>query len=82
VVPPEYIAPEVILGVGYTTAVDWWALGILIYKFLTGYPPFRHDYDGEVYKQFVSSPHLTPVLKQAANAALESSGERLLSPKN
>ncbi|KAK4096035.1 kinase-like protein [Parathielavia hyrcaniae] len=43
---PQYIAPEVICGGGYTTAVDWWALGILIYEFLTGYPPFQY---GDVY---------------------------------
>ncbi|KAG7289871.1 hypothetical protein NEMBOFW57_006248 [Staphylotrichum longicolle] len=41
---PEYLAPEVIYGKGYTTAVDWWALGILIYEFLTGYPPFKRDH--------------------------------------
>ncbi len=54
---PEYIAPEVIYEKGYTTAVDWWALGILIYEFLTGYPPFGHGHAFEIYKQFVSSPH-------------------------
>ncbi|UZP37698.1 hypothetical protein NXS19_005514 [Fusarium pseudograminearum] len=35
---PEYLAPEVIQNKGHTGAVDWWALGILIYEFLTGYP--------------------------------------------
>jgi protein kinase A len=29
---PEYLAPEVIQSKGHTTAVDWWALGILIYS--------------------------------------------------
>lgn len=48
---PEYLAPEVIHNKGHTTAVDWWALGILIYEFLTGYPPFWHSNPIEIYKQ-------------------------------
>ena len=48
---PEYLAPEVIHNKGHTTAVDWWALGILIYEFLTGYPPFWHQSPIEIYKQ-------------------------------
>lgn len=48
---PEYLAPEVIQNKGHTTAVDWWALGILIYEFLTGYPPFYHNNPMEIYKQ-------------------------------
>jgi serine/threonine protein kinase len=54
---PEYLAPEVIHNKGHTTAVDWWALGILIYEFLTGYPPFWHQNPIEIYKQYVPSPH-------------------------
>ena len=50
---PEYLAPEVIHNKGHTTAVDWWALGILVYEFLTGYPPFWHQNPIEIYKQYV-----------------------------
>jgi serine/threonine protein kinase len=50
---PEYLAPEVIQSKGHTTAVDWWALGILIYEFLTGFPPFWNPNPIEIYKQCV-----------------------------
>lgn len=38
----EYMAPEMIRGKAYNQAVDWWALGALIYEMVTGYPPFTH----------------------------------------
>ncbi|XP_058719152.1 cAMP-dependent protein kinase catalytic subunit PRKX isoform X2 [Poecile atricapillus] len=34
---PEYLAPEVIQSKGHGRAVDWWALGILIFEMLSGY---------------------------------------------
>ena len=40
---PEYLAPEVILGKGYGTASDYFALGILLYELLDGETPFADD---------------------------------------
>lgn len=54
---PEYLAPEVIQNKGHTTAVDWWALGILLHEFVTGYPPFWHQNPLEIYKQYALLTH-------------------------
>ncbi len=41
----EYISPEEINGTGHNQMIDWWALGVLLYEFLVGTPPFFHKND-------------------------------------
>lgn len=50
---PEYLAPEIILSKGYNKAVDWWALGVLIYEMVAGYPPFYAEQPILIYEKIV-----------------------------
>lgn len=57
---PEYLAPEIILSRGYAHAVDWWALGVLIYEMRTGYAPFYDQNQMEMYKKIVEGKIVFP----------------------
>lgn len=59
---PEYLAPEIISNVGHTLAVDWWALGILIFELLTGDPPFVADDPMELYQLILRGTFAYPSL--------------------
>jgi len=45
----EYLAPEIIQSKGHGRAVDWWALGVLIYEMLAGYPPYFDESPFGIY---------------------------------
>ena len=40
---PEYLAPEMVKVRGHGKAVDWWALGVLLYEMVVGAAPFIID---------------------------------------
>lgn len=42
-----YRAPEILLGVSYTAAIDMWSLGCIAFELLSGYPlfPGHSEYD-------------------------------------
>jgi serum/glucocorticoid-regulated kinase 2 len=48
---PEYLAPEIVTGVGHDKAVDWWSLGILLYELTVGIPPFYSQNVNEMYNK-------------------------------
>lgn len=51
---PEYLAPEMIQTKGHGKSVDWWALGILIFEMLAGYPPFYDDTPYGIYQKVLA----------------------------
>ncbi|XJO72278.1 hypothetical protein BDV3_003416 [Batrachochytrium dendrobatidis] len=52
---PDYLAPEIIQSKGYSRAVDWWALGVLIFEMVAGYPPFYHEEHMKIYENILAS---------------------------
>ena len=57
---PDYLAPEIILNEGHDKAVDYWALGVLIYEMVAGMPPFYADDPMEVYEKILSATMMIP----------------------
>jgi serine/threonine protein kinase len=51
---PEYLAPEIIQSKGHNKGVDWWAIGILIYEMLAGFPPFYDENPYGIYQKILA----------------------------
>jgi protein kinase A len=72
---PEYMAPEILQGRGYTHDVDWWAFGILVYEMNWGVPPFEGQTQIQLFQKIQSGvvvypPHFSKELKQMVGGFL------------
>jgi len=47
---PGYLAPEILLSKQYGKEIDLWAIGVITYILLCGYPPFGENSDDEVIR--------------------------------
>lgn len=56
----EYMAPEVVQGLDYGAAVDWWSLGALGVDLLTGAPPFTGNNNAKIQEKIVKSKLALP----------------------
>ncbi|KYO46822.1 serine/threonine-protein kinase greatwall [Alligator mississippiensis] len=50
---PDYLAPELLLAKPHGSAVDWWALGVCLFEFLTGIPPFNDETPQQVFQNIL-----------------------------
>ena len=51
---PDYIAPEVIQGKDVSKSVDWWAVGVIAYEFMTGNLPFNDDSPEKIFSNIIN----------------------------
>ncbi|XP_024887712.1 uncharacterized protein LOC112464763 isoform X1 [Temnothorax curvispinosus] len=80
---PDYMAPEIIKGLKYNQAVDWWSYGVLLYEMLTGQSPFSGCDEDELFWSICNErPFIPRYLSQEATDILiclleKDSGKRL-----
>lgn len=53
---PEYLAPEILENKGHGKAVDWWALGTLLFEMMSGLPPFYDTNVQRMYHKILHEP--------------------------
>lgn len=79
---PEYMAPEIILNTGYNQAVDWYALGIMLFELIYGRPPFMDKDPIQIMKQVTSKKILFPKdFDQSAKSLIKHLTEKDLSKR-
>ncbi|XP_058074541.1 protein kinase PINOID 2 [Magnolia sinica] len=52
----EYLAPEVISGMGHGSAVDWWTLGVFLFELLYGRTPFKGENNEKTLINIIKQP--------------------------
>ncbi|XP_012525753.1 uncharacterized protein LOC105830762 isoform X2 [Monomorium pharaonis] len=68
---PDYMAPEIIKGLKYNQAVDWWSFGVLMYEMLTGQSPFSGCDEDELFWSICNErPFIPRYLSQEATDIL------------
>nr|KAJ3423049.1 hypothetical protein HK105_003875 [Polyrhizophydium stewartii] len=50
---PDYVAPELLLGLGHGIEVDWWSFGVCLYEWVVGFPPFSDDSIESIFRNIL-----------------------------
>eukprot|EP00775_Hariotina_reticulata_P007561 gene7561-7768_t len=74
---PDYLAPEMLMGMDYGPEVDWWALGIVLYEFMYGAPPFNDDTPQQIFERILDCN--VEFIKDEGEHVLSEEGRDLIS---
>ncbi|KAJ8375820.1 hypothetical protein SKAU_G00064000 [Synaphobranchus kaupii] len=67
---PDYLAPELLLGKPHDFMVDWWALGVCLFEFLTGVPPFNDETPQLVFQNILNRGAVSDAIADVANVVV------------
>lgn len=56
----DYLPPEMVLANEHDASVDVWSLGVLMYEFLTGAPPFEAEDYRDTCQNIVKTKYVLP----------------------
>lgn len=57
---PDYIAPEILCDIQLDDdhitgpSMDWWSIGVILFEFLTGIPPFNDDEIEKIFQNIIN----------------------------
>lgn len=51
---PDYLAPEILLGMGHGATADWWSVGIILFELLVGIPPFNAETSQQIFDNIIN----------------------------
>jgi cGMP-dependent protein kinase len=63
------MAPEVIMGEGYSFFIDFWSIAVCIYEFICGGVPFGESFDDpmEIYSSIINNELVFPAFVKDLN---------------
>ncbi|XP_055818880.1 probable serine/threonine protein kinase IRE [Solanum dulcamara] len=51
---PDYLAPEILLGIGHGATADWWSVGVILFELLVGIPPFNAEHPQQIFDNIIN----------------------------
>lgn len=51
---PDYLAPEILLGMAHGRNADWWSVGVILFELLVGIPPFNAEQPQKIFDNIMN----------------------------